>query len=62
MIVLEGLPALSQFRRARLEARLQSVHPQARIADARHTYWVEPAGGATSAADRDAALCRILQA
>jgi phosphoribosylformylglycinamidine synthase len=62
MIVLEGQPALSQFRRARLESRLQSVHPQARIADARHTYWVEPTGDASATTGNQAALCRILQA
>ena len=67
MIVLEGLPALSQFRRARLESRLQAVHREARIVDACFTYWVEPAsGGADPAgpidAERQAALGRILQA
>ena len=65
MIVLEGLPALSQFRRARLESRLQAVHPGVRIVDARFTYWVEPTIGADAAmseSDRLAALARILQA
>ena len=62
MIVLEGLPALSQFRRARLQSRLQAVHPEARIAAARHTYWVEPANAAPAMPGRDDALCRILQA
>ncbi|WP_166212383.1 phosphoribosylformylglycinamidine synthase [Cognatiluteimonas telluris] len=62
MIVLEGLPALSQFRRARLESRLQSVHPAARLLHARFAYWVEPANGvgAPSIAAR-ATLERILQ-
>ena len=31
MIVLEGQPALSHFRRARLESRLQSIAPAVRI-------------------------------
>ena len=43
MIVLEGLPALSPFRRERLEARLQALSPEVRIAGAWHVYWVEPA-------------------
>jgi phosphoribosylformylglycinamidine synthase len=58
MIVLEGLPALSQFRLARLEARLQAIVPTLRITGAWFTYWVEPEAGADP--DR-AALCRILQ-
>jgi phosphoribosylformylglycinamidine synthase len=69
MIVLEGLPALSQFRRARLQARLQAVHPAARILDARFAYWIEPAsppaaGNADAAltSDARATLQRILQA
>ena len=67
MIVLEGQPALSPFRRERLEARLQQLHPDTgsapgqplRIAATRHVYWVEAEAGA--APDR-AALARILQA
>ena len=59
MIVLEGQPALSPFRRERLEARLRQLHPQLRIADTRHTFWVEPEAGAAVDA---AALSRILQA
>ena len=58
MIVLEGQPALSQFRLARLEARLQAIVPTLRITGAWFTYWVEPEAGADP--DR-AALCRILQ-
>jgi phosphoribosylformylglycinamidine synthase len=59
MIVLEGLPALSPFRRERLERRLRTVSPALRIAGAWHVYWVDPTPGATP--DR-AALHRILQA
>ena len=63
MIVLEGLPALSQFRRTRLEARLQAVRPEVRITGAWFSYWVEPASGqAIGAALDTAALRRILQA
>jgi len=47
MIVLEGLPALSPFRRERLELRLQSVAPGVRIVGAWHVYWVDPEPGAT---------------
>ena len=59
MILLEGAPALSPFRRDRLQARLQSVVPGVRIAGAWHGYWIDPEPGATP--DR-AALLRILQA
>jgi phosphoribosylformylglycinamidine synthase len=59
MIVLEGLPALSPFRRERLETRLQTLSPAVRVTGAWHVYWVEPEVGA--APDRDA-LRRILQA
>ena len=64
MIVLEGQPALSPFRRERLEARLQSLSPSLRITGAWFTYWVEPEAGAVLAEgtpERDA-LLRILQA
>src|SRR5690349_17056856 len=64
MIVLEGLPALSPFRRERLEARLQAIHPGLRVTGAWFTYWIklETAGPyADTRLDRDA-LCRILQA
>ena len=47
MIVLEGLPALSPFRRERLELRLQSVSPGVRIAGAWHVYWIDPEPGAS---------------
>src|SRR4249919_3436038 len=59
MIVLEGQPALSQFRLARLEARLQAIAPPLRITGAWFTYWVEPESAASPDAD---SLCRILQA
>jgi phosphoribosylformylglycinamidine synthase len=59
MIVLEGQPALSPFRRERLESRLRQIHPALRIADTRFTYWVEPEPGAQVDLD---ALARILQA
>ncbi len=59
MIVLEGLPALSQFRRARLESKLQSIVPAVRISGAWHTYFIEPEPGASL---DDATLRRILQA
>ncbi|MFT4198701.1 MAG: phosphoribosylformylglycinamidine synthase [Pseudoxanthomonas sp.] len=59
MIVLEGQPALSQFRRARLESRLQAVVPALRIAGAWQVYFVDPEPGQ---APDPAALRRILQA
>ncbi|MCJ0825651.1 phosphoribosylformylglycinamidine synthase [Luteimonas sp. 50] len=59
MIVLEGLPALSPFRRERLQARLQAVVPELRVLGAWFTYWVEPEADADVDA---AALQRILQA
>ncbi|WP_159017350.1 phosphoribosylformylglycinamidine synthase [Cognatiluteimonas profundi] len=63
MIVLEGLPALSPFRRARLEARLQAIHPDVRIAGAWSSYWIQPADAGVDVASPDLdALCRILQA
>ncbi len=46
MIVLEGQSALSQFRRARLESRLQSVSPSVLVRGAWHVYFVEPEAGA----------------
>ncbi len=39
MIVLEGQSALSPFRLERLQARLQTIHPDVRILGAWHTYW-----------------------
>ncbi len=69
MIVFEGLPALSLFRRERLQARLQALHPELRIAGAWFTYWVEPAcikparpGQGPDAQPDPAVLRRILQA
>ena len=59
MIVLEGQPALSPFRRERLEARLQTLVPDLRITGAWFTYWVEPEPGASPDM---AALQRILEA
>ena len=59
MIVLEGLPALSPFRRDRLETRLQAIAPGLRIVGAWFTYWVEPETGRTPDADT---LQRILEA
>ena len=58
MIVLEGQPALSQFRRARLESSLQSIAPGVRITGAWHVYFVEAEAGA---AIDSGALARILQ-
>ena len=58
MIVLEGLPALSPFRRDRLQARLQSIVEGLEITGAWHAYFVEPEPGAEP--DR-AALGRILE-
>jgi phosphoribosylformylglycinamidine synthase len=59
MIVLEGLPALSPFRRERLEARLQALVPELRIVGAVWIYWVEPEPGRTPDVDT---LSRILEA
>ncbi|MBP7982076.1 MAG: phosphoribosylformylglycinamidine synthase, partial [Arenimonas sp.] len=58
MIVLEGLPALSAFRRERLQTRLGEIVPDAVIAGAWHIYFVEAKDGATL--DRDV-LGRILE-
>ncbi len=59
MIVLEGQPALSPFRRERLEARLQALVPDLRITGAWSTYWVDHEPGASPDL---AALQRILEA
>ncbi|MGY1410181.1 MULTISPECIES: phosphoribosylformylglycinamidine synthase [unclassified Luteimonas] len=59
MIVLEGLPALSPFRRERLELRLQSASPGVRIVGAWHVYWVDSEPGATP---DPAVLRRVLSA
>ncbi len=58
MLVLEGPPALSPFRLARLESRLRRIADPVRVAAARHVYFVEPDAGA--APDREA-LSRILE-
>jgi len=59
MIVLEGQPALSQFRRARLESKLQSLVPHVRIRGAWHVYFID---ADASASLDEATLRRILQA
>ncbi len=59
MIVLEGLPALSPFRRDRLETRLQTLVPELRVVGAWFTYWVEPEPGYSP---DPATLTRILEA
>ncbi len=59
MIVLEGLPALSPFRRDRLQTRLQAIVPELRIVGAWFVYWVEPQAGLTP---DPAVLQRILEA
>jgi len=59
MIVLEGASALSPFRRARLETRLQSLVPGVRIAGAWHVYFID---SAADAAVDIAVAQRILQA
>lgn len=59
MIVLEGAPALSPFRRDRLQARLQAIVPGLRVLGTWHGYWIQPDAGATP---DPAALRRILQA
>jgi phosphoribosylformylglycinamidine synthase len=47
MIVLEGQPALSPFRRDRLQIRLQAIVPGLRVVGAWFVYWVEPQAGLT---------------
>ena len=59
MLVLEGAPALSPFRRERLQDRLQALLPGLSIAGAWHCYWVHHEVGCTPAS---ATLERILQA
>jgi hypothetical protein len=59
MIVLEGAPALSPFRRDRLQARLNAIAPALRIVDSRHGYWIDPEPGSSPDGE---ALKRILQA
>ena len=47
MILLEGAPALSPFRRDRLQARLQAIVPGMRVLGTWHGYWIQPDAGAT---------------
>jgi phosphoribosylformylglycinamidine synthase len=58
MIVLEGQPALSPFRRDRLESRLRVLNDGLRVRGARHVYFVEPESGAQP---DQATLARILE-
>ncbi|HEY0334166.1 MAG TPA: phosphoribosylformylglycinamidine synthase [Stenotrophomonas sp.] len=58
MIVLEGAPALSPFRQARLQTRLQAVAPVLRITGAWHVYLVQTDAGQSP---DPATLRRILQ-
>ncbi|WP_313495335.1 phosphoribosylformylglycinamidine synthase [Pseudoxanthomonas mexicana] len=59
MIVLEGQSALSHFRRARLESKLQSIAPAVRVRGAWHVYFIEADPGASPDL---ATLRRVLQA
>jgi phosphoribosylformylglycinamidine synthase len=59
MIVLEGQPALSLFRRDRLESRLRVLNDDLRVRAARHVYFVDPDPGAQP---DPATLARILEA
>ena len=59
MIVLEGQPALSPFRRDRLQTRLQAIAPGLRVSGAWFIYWVQPQAGL---APDPIALQRILEA
>ena len=58
MIVLEGLAALSPFRRDRLETRLRQLSPSIRILGAWHIYFVDPEPGQSP---DTAAIGRILE-
>ena len=58
MIVLEGLPALSPFRRDRLQTRLRQIVPDLRISGAWHVYFLAAEPGATPDL---AAIGRILE-
>ena len=58
MIVLEGLAALSPFRRDRLETRLRQLAPNICIQGAWHIYFVEPELGQSL---DSAAIGRILE-
>jgi len=59
LLVLEGAPALSPFRRERLQDRLQALLHGLSIAGVWHCYWVHHEVGCTPAS---ATLERILQA
>jgi len=59
MIVLEGAPALSPFRQARLQSRLQAVAPALRITGAWHVYFIQTEAGQSP---DPVTLRRILQA
>ncbi|MEG8067548.1 phosphoribosylformylglycinamidine synthase [Xanthomonas hortorum pv. gardneri] len=59
MMVLEGASALSPFRRARLETRLQTLVPALRITGAWHVYFIRVEAGQ---APDQGTLQRILQA
>jgi phosphoribosylformylglycinamidine synthase len=59
MIVLEGLPALSQFRRDRLEMRCRQLAPSIRISGAWHVYFIKASDGAVL---DQTAIGRILEA
>ena len=56
MILLEGAPALSPFRRDRLQARLNAIVPGLRISGAWHGYWIDPDAGRCCARSGSAAL------
>src|SRR5688500_11474758 len=58
MIVLAGLPALSPFRRDRLQSRLRQIVPELRITGSWHLYFVQPEAAAAPDAE---ALGRILE-
>ncbi|HEY0660637.1 MAG TPA: phosphoribosylformylglycinamidine synthase [Lysobacter sp.] len=62
MIVLEGPSALSSFRRERLQARLQALHPSVRLLGAWPVYWVEADAGTAVEQLDTGTLRRILQA
>ncbi len=51
MIVLEGQPALSPFRRDRLESSLRALNDGLRVSGARHMYFVDPDADADGAGD-----------
>ncbi|WDM75944.1 phosphoribosylformylglycinamidine synthase [Xanthomonas cucurbitae] len=59
MMVLEGASALSPFRRARLETRLQTFVPALRITGAWHVYFIRAEAGQSP---DQVTLQRILQA